>query len=431
MRKIKPPPFNARQNISEERLPKMRNFFKFKNASSVTGKITAKRILTITVCPVLLAAVILACINIGDVIKRVGSEAVYGDYDINLIYYNHLSLKQKKLYNSITDASELCSEYTEILDYTYDENDITKVIKYIRAEHPELFYVDFGSLEIQNSYRKSMVKMAYCASSEQIDIMKKELEYKLGQIVSLTAESEENFRKILILHDALIASCSPVNSDESSNPLYRSAYGAIVLGKASADGYAQAYGLLLEKSGIYSCLVFGNQRKSGANLVWNLVCDNGNYYHVDTLWDDPEIPENPDTALHAYFAISTTEISFERNIYDREIIPSSENVPDYYSLVLRKANNEQELADILAPLIAELEETGTRYGEIYVPFSPSDEQLYGAITDAIRNVNIKSENGKLILAIADTYPISDRPGYIVFKLYYADETTKTNYSKFI
>ena len=73
----------------------MRNFFIFKNASSVTAKITAKRILTITACPVLLAAVILACINIGDVIKRVGSEAVSGDYDINLIYYNHLSLKQK------------------------------------------------------------------------------------------------------------------------------------------------------------------------------------------------------------------------------------------------------------------------------------------------------------------------------------------------
>lgn len=409
----------------------MRNFFKIKNASSVTAKITAKRILTITACPVLLAAVILACINIGDIINRAGSETVSGDYNINLIYYNHLSLKQKKLYTSITDAAKGCDEYTEILDYTYDGSDLTRVIEYIRAEHPELFYVDFSSLEIQNSYRKSMVKMYYYAVPEQIDTMKKELESKLGQLVAMTDGTEENFSKVLTLHDALIASCSPISPDESIDPFYGSAYGAIVLGKASADGYAQAYGLLLERAGIYSCLVFGNQRKSGSNLVWNLVCDNGNYYHVDTLWDDPEIPEDPSAALHAYFAISTTEISFERNIYDREIIPSSENVPDYYSLVLRKANNEQELADILVPLIAELAEAGTRYGEIYASFSPSDEQLYGAITDAIRNVNIKSENGKLILAIADTYPISDRPGYIVFKLYYADETTKTNYSKFI
>lgn len=408
-----------RENILEERLPQMRKFIKAQKFFSGIGKNTAKRILTVIACSALLTAVILACISIGDAIKRAGSETVSGDYNIDLIYYNHLSLKQKKLYNSITDAARGCSEYTEVLDYTYDESDISRVIRYIRAEHPEFFYVDFGSTELMNSYRKSMVKMAYCAAPEQIDTMKKELEEGIDRLVSRTYGLKENFDKILTLHDALIESCSPIGTEENGNSLYASAYGAIVLGKASADGYAQAYGLLLDRSEIYSCLVFGDQQKDGSNLVWNLVCDSGSYFHVDVLWDDPEIPEDPAAALHAYFAIGTAEIALERNIYDQDIIPSSENVPDYYSLAFRKANNEQELTDVLRPIIADLAKSGARYGEIYAPFSPSEDQLYNAITEAIRLVNSSPDSTAPILAVADTYPISDRPGYIVFKLYYA------------
>ena len=58
-------------------------------------------------------------------------------------------------------------------------------------------------------------------------------------------------------------------SDESDrSKLYDSAYGALVLGRATAEGYAQAYQMLLAEVGIYSFLEYGTA-PDGTETIWN------------------------------------------------------------------------------------------------------------------------------------------------------------------
>ena len=90
-----------------------------------------------------------ACIEIGAFIENSGSESKEGAYNVNLLYYNSLSLKQKNLYTAIVDAAAVCAEYSDILPHSYERSDIELVNRFLKAENPDLFYVDFDSTQLQ------------------------------------------------------------------------------------------------------------------------------------------------------------------------------------------------------------------------------------------------------------------------------------------
>ncbi|MCM1297055.1 MAG: InlB B-repeat-containing protein [Muribaculaceae bacterium] len=62
-----------------------------------------------------------------------------------------------------------------------------------------------------------------------------------------------------------------------------SAYGVLANRTAVCNGYALAYKLLLQEVGIECCMV----TSTAMNHAWNLIRLGGQYYQVDTTWDDP------------------------------------------------------------------------------------------------------------------------------------------------
>jgi len=61
--------------------------------------------------------------------------------------------------------------------------------------------------------------------------------------------------------------------------MYNTAYGAIVTGTADSEGFATAYKLLCDKTGIESYVVEG--RRDNDEHMWNIVKIGEDYYHVD------------------------------------------------------------------------------------------------------------------------------------------------------
>ncbi len=115
-------------------------------------------------------------------------------------------------------------------------------------------------------------------------------------------------------------------------------YDALTKGTAICQGYAYSTGLLLEKMGVENIVVFGFVGVDGrheadryellnykGNLhAWNMVYLDGQYYHLDTTWNDDISNKN----YYKYFLLMDDEIS-EDHVWRRAFYPAADKImPD-------------------------------------------------------------------------------------------------------
>lgn len=125
--------------------------------------------------------------------------------------------------------------------------------------------------------------------------------------------------KIKIIHDYIIdnAEYDKLKYENKNDATYKSntAYGVLVQGYGTCNGYADAMAIFLDKLNII------NYKISNSEHIWNLVYLDGKWYHLDLTWDDPisDVNINRDT----YFLITTLELEelndgthkFDKSIY--------------------------------------------------------------------------------------------------------------------
>lgn len=79
------------------------------------------------------------------------------------------------------------------------------------------------------------------------------------------------------------------------------------------EGYAKAFQYLLQKAGMQSFLITGSSTNpvsgTAEGHAWNVVRVAGEYYHVDTVWDD-----QGEHIFYAYFNKTTDAISEDHTI---------------------------------------------------------------------------------------------------------------------
>lgn len=126
-------------------------------------------------------------------------------------------------------------------------------------------------------------KMEYYDSADQ----EKELDAKVDEVIkSLDLDGKSDYEKLIAVHDWL---CDNVEYDSSDGKdLSRTAYDAIVNGKAVCQGYSNALYRLLLEAGVDNRIIFGDGVDNGVTMphTWNIVDLYGDYYNVDVTWDD-------------------------------------------------------------------------------------------------------------------------------------------------
>ena len=93
---------------------------------------------------------------------------------------------------------------------------------------------------------------------------------------------------------------------EKSFDYCHTAYGSLVLHKAVCDGYSKGFALIMEKLGIPTMVNDGIAyftNGGGGGHAWNMVQLDGNWYELDTTWDDGE----GDTVTHDFFNKTSSE----------------------------------------------------------------------------------------------------------------------------
>ena len=124
-------------------------------------------------------------------------------------------------------------------------------------------------------------------------------EEKAAQILdACVLDGMSQWQIALSLHDYLIANCAYDSTLEKNLP-----YNMLVENTSVCAGYAQAYQDLLQRAGIDCRYVVSEPMEH----AWNLVCIDGNWYHVDLTWDDPE-PDTDGYVSHQYFLLTDEQI---------------------------------------------------------------------------------------------------------------------------
>ncbi len=137
------------------------------------------------------------------------------------------------------------------------------------------------------------------------------------------------------LHDYLILHCAYDYDNYLRNTIPALSYtanGALIEGVAVCSGYAKAYEALLTAADIPCETISGVANGSHA---WNLVQIGGEWYHVDTTWDDP-VPNREGYVRYDYFLKSDTYMKANRHTswigttiqctstrYDNESLPDT------------------------------------------------------------------------------------------------------------
>ena len=389
-------------------------------------KFTRKKLLVlIPVCVLIFCAICIASVFISIEIRYNIEEKkvaqVESEYKEDLYYFNQLTYKEQLLFKAIQKAADNYHNETDILPYLFSEKEFQRVAKAILFDCPELFYLDNDSLELYSDSYKSLVKMNFLASNTNIKNMKMEIEAVCAAALAYTNKDQTDFEKALALHDFLTRHCTYAGKSKTTLEIPKTshtAYGALIDKFAYCDGYSAAYKILLNRCGI-ECITLEGKTDIEPHL-WNIVKQNGKYYHIDCTWNDPDVDFLEDFTFHGFFNVSDSDISKSHLIYREFDLPVCDTTENYYSMIGAKVVSPEKFEDIAYNQIKKAVDNKLSYFEIYPIYTNNEDDYKDSLLKAIDRVN--SEQEKSILSRSYQTYIATEDGYAVtVEIYYINQ----------
>lgn len=243
----------------------------------------------------------------------------------------------EELYDGILSSLLNKEDTSEFKGYV-DFKDAEKAVAMIHNDYPEIFWID--GFTATSSRRSSTITIDVLNgyTPDELEAMSAELEKAAEKLVNKIPGGLGDFEKIVFVHDNIIY--NTVYDDEGAsfenNGIWGTAYGCLVNGNATCQGYSEGFEYIMKLIGIPCGTVTGTARSSGFGQgnggiqrhAWNYVNINGKNYWIDLTWDDPDdsdIAGSP--IIHTYCLIND-----ERLMRTRSIDPGQENVPACYSM---------------------------------------------------------------------------------------------------
>lgn len=149
---------------------------------------------------------------------------------------------------------------------------------------------------------------------------------KVKQIIETVIKPNMSaLQKELAIHDYIVNNTKyDYENFQSGNIPYDdyTAYGVLINGTGVCQGYAEATKKLLDYVGIKNIIVSGNATNDYGTLshAWNIVQIDGEYYQLDTTWDDPITSDGSNALRHDYFNITDQDMSLNHS-WDKSQYP--------------------------------------------------------------------------------------------------------------
>ncbi|SOB90771.1 uncharacterized protein DUF5050 [Ureibacillus xyleni] len=154
------------------------------------------------------------------------------------------------------------------------------------------------------------VNLTYLTTPQQEAFIQSEVERIVDSIIKPSMSVVE---KVKAINDYVVLNTT-YSFDSSTTP--HAAYAILNEGKGVCQAYALLTLRLLQEAGIEAKYVTGESR--GEGHAWNLVKIDGQWYHLDTTWNDPVFADSSvdhsDYVQYKYFLITDSAIREDHTI---------------------------------------------------------------------------------------------------------------------
>ncbi len=224
-------------------------------------------------------------------------------------------------------------------DYLFD------AFKTVSSENPQFFWLTkSSSYEITTKGVNSTIvfKPKILLKNKEIEAMQKEIDAETQKVLEGIDANATDYEKVLYIHDYIVDN-SVYDSDSAdfvtANPKKdlpqnvqnsTSIYGCLVSRLAICSGYAATFKYFADKLGLECMRVSGISKETGESHQWNCVKVDGEYYYIDTTWDD-KVAKDPNRHIkdYDYFLITEEDLLITHTIKEDQVVPQC--VSDRYN----------------------------------------------------------------------------------------------------
>lgn len=245
-------------------------------------------------------------------------------------YYRHcyaeLTEKEQKIYAVVLKNIYSCPKTIEIP--SLDDCSLDAIFSALSYDNPDLFCLGLKSVVSSNG-RKFSFEPEYSMSASKFSSELQAFRSKVKEVLAGAKGLSNDYDKELYFHDYIITHC--VYQDSSSDSA-NTAYGCLVEGKASCEGYSRAFQYLLSEAGIDNRLVTGKaldkHTQKYVGHMWTYLMVDGQPYYTDLTWDDPTVQNG--ILIHTYFNITTAEILRQHKDIEQKIPECTATSANFY-----------------------------------------------------------------------------------------------------
>lgn len=216
---------------------------------------------------------------------------------------------QEYLVSEILDFNKNIDVSAYVNHYGWNDTDVLSQVDSLIYNYPEVFALDVDFYEyFWDDYTGARwLKFNYIFSKGQYDNAKAKIDAEADKILAMLDDSMTDAQKALVVHDYIVANTVYDMENDDKYTLY----GCLGEGKAVCQGYSISFKYIMNLLGIDCYIVKSDEMWH----TWNYIKLDGEYYHIDLVFDDPTVSENEKyyertgQVNHNYFLISDQKIS--------------------------------------------------------------------------------------------------------------------------
>lgn len=237
-------------------------------------------------------------------------------------------------------------------------DDFGNILEIYKNDHPEVFWLkDDVPYSYVNVDDKVSISLDFKIEGDELTRAQDTFINKVKSILSNVPKNGTDFEKEIYINDYLVTN---VTYDEKALKLHKnkqiraneqSAYGALVDGFAVCEGYARAFQLLCTELSIDCVVIEGYadeyNESTGETVrsahIWNCICIDGDWYHVDPTWNDDVEGEYASvyTRRYYYLNLTTSEIESDHTINPLYSEKKNGAKSDWYNNFVPECNNNE------------------------------------------------------------------------------------------
>lgn len=284
-------------------------------------------------------------------------------------YYSLLTPTEQQAYNAI--LSEIYTFPESIVIPNLKGDSLHNVFSALVCDNPDLYFLDRTCSIEEFTFLKDRFIPDYSINSGIYNARNDDLVKKTKEIVKELNFGDDDWENEKKIHDYIVNHVDyKYNSVSGIDDWVGSAYGALVKGKASCEGYARAAQYLMNIAGIKSVIVTGDARNSKGEVskhMWNAVELGGNWYYLDCTWDDP-VGKNG--MNYTYFNVTTETISQTHSDFSYDFPCNSTEMNYHYRKGTYFTTYSSETPDKIKDIVVESLKDGS--GKVELRFTTKE-----------------------------------------------------------